>query len=138
MNNNILLPAAKVDTALPKGSKPRQLRTSTTTTQYTGPWTNTQVVHLLKRSMFGATLADVNHMLTLTMSQAVDELLNTITPTPPIPARITSYLSLLAQLLLLQQEARPQQRALLSPDRLMALPSLRHSQEHLPTKHQST
>ena len=85
MNNNILLPAAKVDTALPKGSKPRQLRTSTTTTQYTGPWTNTQVVHLLKRSMFGATLADVNHMLTLTMSQAVDELLNTITPTPAPP-----------------------------------------------------
>ena len=85
MNNNLLLPAAKVDTALPKGSKPRQLRTSTTTTQYTGPWTNTQVVHLLKRTMFGATLADVNHMLSLTMSQAVDELLNTITSSPAPP-----------------------------------------------------
>ena len=37
----------------------------------------------------------------------------------------------------LQQEARPQQRALLSPDRLMALHSLHHNQEHLLTKPQS-
>jgi len=86
MNNNILLPGAKVDENLPKGSKPRQLRTTTTTTEYSGPWTRTQAVHLLKRTMFGATKADVDHMLTLTMSQAVDELVNAATAslTPPL------------------------------------------------------
>jgi uncharacterized protein (DUF1800 family) len=35
--------------------------------------------------MFGVTKADVDHMLTLTMSQAVDELLNTVTSTPAPP-----------------------------------------------------
>ena len=87
MNNNIPLAAAKVDTALSDDSngKHKQLRTSTGTGQYTGVWTETQVVHLLKRTMFGATLTDVNHMLTLTVSQAVDELLNTVTSTPAPP-----------------------------------------------------
>ena len=86
MNNNILLPAAKVDTALRKGTKPRQLRTTTTTTEYTGQWTRTEAVHLLKRAMLGATKADVDHMLTLTMSQAVDELVNAASAslTPPL------------------------------------------------------
>jgi uncharacterized protein (DUF1800 family) len=85
MNNNILLPAAKVDTAPSQNSQSKQLRTSTTTAPYTGAWTQTQVAHLLKRTMFGATLADVNHMLTLTTAQAVDELLNTVTATPSPP-----------------------------------------------------
>jgi uncharacterized protein (DUF1800 family) len=85
MNNNIPLAAAKVDTALPKDGKYKQLRTTTTTAPYTGQWTRTEAVHLLKRTMFGATKADVDHMLTLTMSQAVDELLNTVTTTPSPP-----------------------------------------------------
>jgi uncharacterized protein (DUF1800 family) len=85
MNNNIPLAAAKVDTAPSQDGKKKQLRTTTTTAQYAGPWTQTQVVHLLKRTMFGATLADVNHMLTLTTAQAVDELLNNLTATPSPP-----------------------------------------------------
>ena len=85
MNNNIPLPAAKVDAAQSLDSKHKALRTNTTTAAYTGQWTRTEAVHLLKRTMFGATKADVDHMLTLTVSQAVDELLNTVSnPSPPL------------------------------------------------------
>lgn len=53
---------------------------------YTGVWTSTEVIHLLKRTMFGAARADVNYFLTRTMSQSVDELLNptALLPSPPV------------------------------------------------------
>jgi uncharacterized protein (DUF1800 family) len=50
---------------------------------YNGPWTRTQVTHLLKRTMFGARRADIDHFLSRTASASVDELLN---PTAPFPA----------------------------------------------------
>lgn len=50
---------------------------------YNGPWTRTQVSHLLKRTMFGARKADIDHFLSRTASASVDELLN---PTAPFPA----------------------------------------------------
>ncbi|HYC39446.1 MAG TPA: DUF1800 domain-containing protein [Chitinophagaceae bacterium] len=50
---------------------------------YSGPWTENEVIHLLKRTMFGARKADVDYFKTRTVSQAVDEL---ITPTAPQPA----------------------------------------------------
>ncbi len=43
--------------------------------EYTGNWDTPQVVHLLKRSLFGATIQDINYFKSRTMSQAVDELL---------------------------------------------------------------
>ncbi|MBS1946735.1 MAG: DUF1800 domain-containing protein [Bacteroidetes bacterium] len=49
--------------------------------EYTGDWGTPQVVHLLKRTMFGAKIEDVNYFSSLTMPQAVDELL-TETPVP--------------------------------------------------------
>ena len=49
--------------------------------EYTGTWDTTEVVHLLKRTTFGATIDDVNHLKSLSMSQAVDELLMA-TPAP--------------------------------------------------------
>ena len=53
--------------------------------EYTGVWTINEVTHLLKRTMFGATRADVDYFLGLTMSDAVDELLNNVrTVTPPV------------------------------------------------------
>ena len=58
-------------------------RTESGISSYTGPWTDQEVVHLLKRTMFGAKKADVAYFKTRTMSQAVDELL---TPTAPAPA----------------------------------------------------
>lgn len=55
-------------------------------TPYTGAWTRKEVAHLLKRTMFGAKVADINHFLAMSPSAAVDELLNVPTglPAPPL------------------------------------------------------
>lgn len=60
--------------SFPKPDNTRSQRSSGLN-PYTGNWDRTQVVHLLKRTMFGATKADVDYFLTKTMSDAVDELL---------------------------------------------------------------
>ncbi len=59
---------------------------------YTGPWTEHEVAHLLKRTMFGAKSADVNYFKNLSMSQAVQELLNPTAPdpAPPVKEYVTS------------------------------------------------
>jgi uncharacterized protein (DUF1800 family) len=62
-------------------------RTLSGTNPYTGPWTSNEVIHLLKRTMFGAKKADVDYFATLTMSQAVDELLNAAAPNPAVPVK---------------------------------------------------
>ncbi|MGZ8554406.1 MAG: hypothetical protein ACXWV8_13425, partial [Chitinophagaceae bacterium] len=52
---------------------------------YAGSWTINEVAHLLKRTMFGATKADIDYFLTLSPDAAIDELLNNITtPSPPV------------------------------------------------------
>ncbi len=51
---------------------------------YAGAWSHDQVIHLLRRTMFGAKMADINYFKGKTMSQAVDELL-TVSTTPPSP-----------------------------------------------------
>lgn len=53
-------------------------------TPYSGAWTKKEVIHLLKRTMFGAKKSDVDYFLTLSPAQAVDALLN-ISATPPAP-----------------------------------------------------
>jgi uncharacterized protein (DUF1800 family) len=58
-------------------------RTTTGLNPYTGPWTENEVIHLLKRTMFGSKKADIDYFKTRTVSQAVDELIN---PTAPLPA----------------------------------------------------
>jgi uncharacterized protein (DUF1800 family) len=62
---------------------PKLFRTNSGINTYTGSWTEQEVIHLLKRTMFGAKPADISYFKTMTMSQAVDELL---TPTAPNPA----------------------------------------------------
>ncbi len=59
---------------------------------YTGPWTANEVIHLLKRTMFGAPKAVVDYFVTLTMSQAVAELINpsAMNPSPPVKEYATS------------------------------------------------
>jgi uncharacterized protein (DUF1800 family) len=59
---------------------------------YSGPWTENEIVHLLKRTMFGAKKTDVDYFKTRTMSQAVDELVNPTAPqpTPPLKEYTTS------------------------------------------------
>jgi uncharacterized protein (DUF1800 family) len=66
---------------------PRHLmKTSTGIGTYTGPWTETQVLHLLRRTLFGATKSDVDFFKTMNMSDAVDYLLNisAAAPAPPV------------------------------------------------------
>lgn len=43
--------------------------------EYTGIWDTPQVVHLLKRMLFGAKQADINYFKSRTMQESVDELL---------------------------------------------------------------
>ena len=67
------------------GSTPS--RTFSGINPYTGPWTTNEVIHLLKRTMFGAKKADVDYFAGLAMSQTVDELLNPTVPNPAPPVK---------------------------------------------------
>lgn len=52
---------------------------------YSGSWTVNEVTHLLKRAMFGAKKADIDHFLAMSPGAAVDELMNNIVaPSPPV------------------------------------------------------
>lgn len=53
---------------------------------YTGQWTKAEATHLIRRTMFGVKPADVDTLAGMTMSQAVDFMLNNIpvTPAPPV------------------------------------------------------
>jgi uncharacterized protein (DUF1800 family) len=62
-------------------------RTNSGINTYTGAWTDQEIVHLLKRTMFGAKKADVDYFKTKTMSQAVDELINPVAPNPAPPVK---------------------------------------------------
>jgi uncharacterized protein (DUF1800 family) len=72
-------------TAIPGISK-TEARTFSGLNVYNGPWTKNEVVHLLKRIMFGAKLSDINYFAAKTMSESVDELLNPVAalPNPPV------------------------------------------------------
>lgn len=62
---------------------------------YSGPWTATEVIHLLRRTMFGAKKADVAFFSGMSMSQAVDALLNVplAPPAPPLKTYASSTLA---------------------------------------------
>ena len=49
---------------------------------YAGAWTQNEVIHLLKRTMFGAKKADIDYFTNRSFLQSVDEILN---PTAPLP-----------------------------------------------------
>jgi len=60
---------------------------------YTGSWTKKQIVHLLKRTMFGAKKSDVDFFLTKTLVQSVDILITPLTapPEPPLNNYTAAY-----------------------------------------------
>ncbi|MEI8133481.1 MAG: DUF1800 domain-containing protein [bacterium] len=60
----------------------RETPTSLNLNPYTGEWGYTQVAHLLRRTMFGATVADIAKIQAKSMSDAVDLLLAD-QPAPP-------------------------------------------------------
>ncbi len=70
----------------PVVNSPQQtFRTQSGLNTYTGPWTRNEVQHLLKRTMFGSTKADIDYFAGRTMDQAVNELLNPVAPLPAPP-----------------------------------------------------
>ena len=54
---------------------------------YAGAWTENEVIHLLKRTMFGARKADIDYFKTRTFQQSVDEILNPVAPLPDPPVK---------------------------------------------------
>ena len=54
---------------------------------YTGVWGKNEIIHLLKRAMFGAKKTDVDYFATRTLNQTVDELLTPIAPNPQPPVK---------------------------------------------------
>jgi uncharacterized protein (DUF1800 family) len=77
--------SAKKKTASIKTADTKEAaRTFSGLTPYNGSWTSNEVIHLLKRTMFGSTPDDINFFLGLGMNQSVDTLL-TIPATPPAP-----------------------------------------------------
>ena len=77
---------AKRTAPIQRSQKKEPVRTFSGLTPYSGPWTKNEVVHLLKRTMFGSTIDDVNYFLSKTMNDAVDELLTlpSTAPAPPV------------------------------------------------------
>lgn len=67
-------------------------RTNAGINPYTGAWTDKEVIHLLKRTMFGAKKTDVDYFRGKSMQQVVDELVNPTAPppNPPVKEYVTS------------------------------------------------
>lgn len=72
-------------------------RTNSGLNTYSGPWTEAEIIHLLKRTMFGAKKSDVEYFASKTMIQSVDELLDTSLPLPNPPVKEYSHASALTQ-----------------------------------------
>jgi uncharacterized protein (DUF1800 family) len=58
---------------------------------YAGAWTDNEVIHLLKRLCFGAPREDVEFFKTMTYTQAVDSLLNTVNTNTALGAPVKVY-----------------------------------------------
>jgi len=91
LNRRDFLRAAWTKTHKPKPPQATPLPPPLPLATYNGAWTRATVVHLLKRTTFGAKKADIDYFLGLGMSASVDELLNAcagvnasqLPPTPP-------------------------------------------------------
>ncbi len=54
---------------------------------YAGAWTENEVIHLLKRTLFGATRTDIDYFKTRSFQQSLDEILNPVAPLPDPPLK---------------------------------------------------
>jgi len=54
---------------------------------YTGPWTENEITHLLKRCLFGASTADIAFFKSKTLANTVATLLTPATTSPPPPVK---------------------------------------------------
>ena len=83
MDRRAFLQVKKKITA-PDLSSFKVARTTSGLTPYAGPFGTNEIIHLLKRTMFGAVKANVDYFKTKTLTQAVNELL-TVPVTQPLP-----------------------------------------------------
>ena len=86
MDRRDFLLVKKQKEIVPNGSSFKVARTRSGLTAYTGTFGTNEVIHLLKRTMFGAVKADVDYFKSKTLSQAVNELLTVpaMQPLPPV------------------------------------------------------
>lgn len=86
MDRRDFLTPTKKKTLVPDLSRFKVARTTSGLNPYAGPFGTNEVIHLLKRTMFGATKADIDYFKTKSLSQAVTELLTVtaIAPAPPV------------------------------------------------------
>ncbi|GAC1591731.1 MAG: hypothetical protein NVS3B19_12940 [Ginsengibacter sp.] len=72
--------------AAPDVSSFKVMRTESGLNPYGGPFGTNEIIHLLKRTMFGAVKSDVDHFTNKTLSEAVNELLTVplLPPSPPV------------------------------------------------------
>ncbi len=88
---DFLVPAKKKPT-IPDLSGFEIARTNSGLAPYGGVFGTNEIIHLLKRTMFGAVKADVDYFKTKTLSQAVNELL-TVPVVPPFMFTISGLSS---------------------------------------------
>lgn len=82
MDSSSSLHDAKVET-IPPVTTNQTYRTQSGLNPYAGPWSDKELVHLLRRTLFGVKKSDLDYFRGRTMNQVVDELLM---PTAPAPA----------------------------------------------------
>jgi uncharacterized protein (DUF1800 family) len=78
---------ARPKTRLTNPPASKVFRSTSDLTPYTGAWNTAQLVHLLKRTMFGASKADIDYFKSKSLSETVDELLNPSAPLPSPPVK---------------------------------------------------
>ncbi len=86
MDRRAFLQTRKKKIAAPDVSSFKVARTNSGLDPYTGTFGTNEIIHLLKRTMFGAAKADVDYFKTKTLSQTVNELLSVplLQPNPPV------------------------------------------------------
>ncbi len=89
MSNDLLMSAAEVN--VPYARHGSASRSTTGVNPYIGAFGKAELVHLLKRTMFGATQADIDYFTGKTLTQVVSELLTLGTaPSPPVKAYVNT------------------------------------------------
>ncbi len=58
--------------------------------EYTGGWGKNEVIHLLKRTMYGAPVEEVSYFRAMSYTDAVNELVNTINTNPGEPLKVNT------------------------------------------------
>jgi uncharacterized protein (DUF1800 family) len=87
------------DMAMPNPNGPELNRIGNITSglaAYTGTWSIWEVTHLLRRLSFGVKKTDIDALLALTPSAAVDNLLTISAPTVPSPTPLNNYQNVIA------------------------------------------